>query len=197
MAGNNQTMHRVHYFSGQLLSAQDFQTEQDYFRERLRRHNRLLHGYGVVFGLQVEMAGQDQVVVHPGAALDCMGNELVVPEPTMCRLPDRGKRLYVTLTYTEWLADPAPRLDSAAEGEEIAYTRVVEEVHVDLQATNPARQHAPEHTLPGCGEPHGVALARLLRKADRWKLDKSFQPERARPPQGRQKTSRKRKKKPA
>jgi hypothetical protein len=36
-----------------MLGAADFQAEQDYFREKLKLHNRCLHGYGVVCGLEV------------------------------------------------------------------------------------------------------------------------------------------------
>ena len=45
---------RLNYFFGQMLSVQDFQTEQSFFREKLKLHNRCLHGYGVVCGLLVE-----------------------------------------------------------------------------------------------------------------------------------------------
>lgn len=45
---------RLKYFYGQMLSAQDFQAEQDFFREKLKLHNRCLHGYGTVCGLSVE-----------------------------------------------------------------------------------------------------------------------------------------------
>jgi hypothetical protein len=44
---------RLKYFYGQMLGAYDFQTEQAYFREKLKLHNRCLHGYGVVCGLKV------------------------------------------------------------------------------------------------------------------------------------------------
>ena len=44
---------RVSYFHGQMLGVREFQTEQAYFREKLRLHNRCLHGYGVVCGLEV------------------------------------------------------------------------------------------------------------------------------------------------
>jgi hypothetical protein len=47
-------LRRLKYFYGQLLSAEDFRTEQDFFREKLKLHNRCLHGYGVVCGLLVE-----------------------------------------------------------------------------------------------------------------------------------------------
>jgi len=45
---------RLKYFYGQMLSADDFNLEQAYFREKLKLHNRCLHGYGVVCGLLVE-----------------------------------------------------------------------------------------------------------------------------------------------
>ena len=47
-------LRRLNYFFGQMLSPQDFQTEQSFFREKLKLHNRCLHGYGVVCGLLVK-----------------------------------------------------------------------------------------------------------------------------------------------
>ena len=44
---------RLNYFYGQMLGAADFRAEQQYFREKLKLHNRCLHGYGVVCGLRV------------------------------------------------------------------------------------------------------------------------------------------------
>ena len=44
---------RLRYFYGQMLGAGDFQAEQNYFREKLKLHNRCLHGYGTVCGLMV------------------------------------------------------------------------------------------------------------------------------------------------
>src|SRR5262249_21135885 len=44
---------RLAYFHGQMLGALDLQTEQSYFREKLKLHNRCLHGYGTVCGLKV------------------------------------------------------------------------------------------------------------------------------------------------
>lgn len=42
---------RLNYFFGQMLGVNDFRTEQHYFREKLKLHNRCLHGYGTVCGL--------------------------------------------------------------------------------------------------------------------------------------------------
>jgi hypothetical protein len=70
---------RPRFFQGQLLTAQDFADEQDYFREKLHRHNRLLHGCGVVCGLHVTPAAEGcAVVVSPGYALDPCGDEIVL-----------------------------------------------------------------------------------------------------------------------
>lgn len=50
---------RLRYFYGQMLHSRDLQTEQGYFREKLKLHNRCLHGWGVVCGLEVVPAPPD------------------------------------------------------------------------------------------------------------------------------------------
>jgi hypothetical protein len=47
---------RLRYFYGQMLHARDLQSEQAYFREKLKLHNRCLHGWGVICGLEVTPA---------------------------------------------------------------------------------------------------------------------------------------------
>src|SRR3954454_12953759 len=49
-------LRRLRYFHGQMLSARDFQREQEYFREKLKLRMRCLLGYGVVCGLKIEPA---------------------------------------------------------------------------------------------------------------------------------------------
>jgi len=44
---------RLKYFYGQLLGVHDFQSEQNYYRDKLKLHNRCLHGYGTICGLEV------------------------------------------------------------------------------------------------------------------------------------------------
>lgn len=50
---------RLSYFYGQMLHARDLQREQAYFREKLKLHNRCLHGWGVVCGLRVTLPPPD------------------------------------------------------------------------------------------------------------------------------------------
>ena len=73
---------RPRYFDGQLLTAKDFQEEQDYWRRKLQLHNRFGLGRGVVCGLGVTTlvtAQESGVRVSAGLALDGWGREIVVP----------------------------------------------------------------------------------------------------------------------
>src|SRR5258705_1819179 len=54
---------RLRYFHGQMLVAHDLQTEQDYFREKLKLLNRGLEGYGTVCGLKVMHVPDDPDLV--------------------------------------------------------------------------------------------------------------------------------------
>ena len=76
---------RVRFFTGQVLTADDFTDEQRYHRRRLREHNRFLHGWGVVCGLDVgatPSAGRPwQVTVSPGYAISAQGDPIHVTAP--------------------------------------------------------------------------------------------------------------------
>ncbi|MEU3412095.1 hypothetical protein ABZ760_12665 [Streptomyces sp. NPDC006658] len=72
---------RPRFFAGQLLTEDDLGLLVDYMTAKGRLHNRSLYGPGVVCGLGVTCApcGGGTVAVHPGHALDCAGNDIVVP----------------------------------------------------------------------------------------------------------------------
>lgn len=53
MACDRGAAERPRYYARQLITSDDLTLEQDYFRNRLRLHNRMLHGWGVVCGAQV------------------------------------------------------------------------------------------------------------------------------------------------
>jgi len=44
---------RNNYFTGKFMTGRDFTDEQRYLLGKVRRHNRYLHGSGVVCGLTV------------------------------------------------------------------------------------------------------------------------------------------------
>jgi hypothetical protein len=154
-------LERPRYFAGQLLGVDDLTLEQDYFRQRLRRLNRELHGFGVVRGLDVSVelssgAGK-QVVVTPGFALSASGEEILVCDPQTIALPKDGSRLYVVLLHSERPTAPQP----APNGTE--FTRVEECFAICLE---PA----------AVGD--AVTLARLLHEDGSWRLDPDFAPAR-------------------
>src|SRR4051794_3638913 len=63
---------RPRFFAGQVLTADDLNRLDYYIRGKHRLHNRQLHGWGVVNGLEVtcDACGSGTVVVGCGYALD-------------------------------------------------------------------------------------------------------------------------------
>jgi len=74
---------RNHYHYGQLLDVYHFELETNYFNAKRRLINRLVCGYGVVCGLDVQCGPEDNtIIVTPGVALDKWGREIIVPNAT-------------------------------------------------------------------------------------------------------------------
>ncbi|HUD49016.1 MAG TPA: hypothetical protein VMR33_19450 [Candidatus Baltobacteraceae bacterium] len=70
---------RTRYFAGQLLTDGDLNHEQSYLLAKNRLHNRFLHGWGVVCGMQVVCSECDGwVTVKTGYAIDPCGNDIIV-----------------------------------------------------------------------------------------------------------------------
>jgi hypothetical protein len=165
-------LERVNYVYGQILTVDDFTTEQSYFLERLRRHNRHLHGWGVVSGLTVSV--QDATIfVEPGVAIDCAGNEIHLCSGVRCTLPGDARRLYVTVEFLETPVGlvPIPGEPANADADPLAYTRIREGCQVDLARKDPHSRHAGMGPgTPGCGSQHPITIARLLKAAKGWKV---------------------------
>src|SRR5262245_56214529 len=79
-------LERPRYYSRQLITPSDMTLEQRYFRARLRRHNRLMHGWGAPCGAQVcpvasaatQEAEKWLVRVTPGYILGPQGDEILI-----------------------------------------------------------------------------------------------------------------------
>ena len=73
------------FFCGQLLTDVDLHATVNYVSAKSRLHNRFLFGTGVVCGLTVhcDVCTDTKVVVDPGYALDCLGNDIVVCSPAV------------------------------------------------------------------------------------------------------------------
>jgi len=124
---------RARFYTGRLLTAADLQDEQDYFREKIRLHNRLLHGWGVVTGLKVsECAGT--LTVSAGLALDCAGNELVLAEAKHIALSNVAAKQYVTIQYVEVPTGQQPSATGDAQ-----FSKIREDVRVEITSTASGR----------------------------------------------------------
>jgi hypothetical protein len=109
---------RLNYFTGRLLTADDFELEQRYGMSRHRLVNRLVHGHGVVSGLGVEVAdGGESLRVLPGLAIDALGREIVVPAPSawLAVQPGLGAHALVAIAYAEAPGDSAPTVVDDSE----------------------------------------------------------------------------------
>jgi hypothetical protein len=89
---------RVRYFPRQLITADDMRAEQEYFRDKLRRHNRMLHGWGVVCGGAVTAPqGTDpkwQVGVGRSYVITPNGDEILICDPVVFDLAGDWRQAY-------------------------------------------------------------------------------------------------------
>jgi hypothetical protein len=73
-------MERTRFFPRQLVTPDDLTQDQLYFRDKHLRHNRLLHGWGVVCGARVMKHATDpcKIVVEAGYVLGPYGHEILI-----------------------------------------------------------------------------------------------------------------------
>ena len=91
-------LERPRYFPRQLLTPTEMTLEQTYFRDKLRRHNRLMHGWGVVCGAVVCIVPRSdgngpepwKVKITPGDVLGPYGDEIVIDKTRIIDLRTPG-----------------------------------------------------------------------------------------------------------
>ncbi len=74
-------LERPRYFPRKLITDTEMTLDQEYVRNRLRMHNRMLHGWGVVCGALVRKAAKDKlwtVVVEKGLLLGPYGDDILI-----------------------------------------------------------------------------------------------------------------------
>ncbi len=162
---------RVNFFHGQLLTEKDFTTEQQYFIQKQRNHNRYLHGWGVVSRLAVTVQGTT-VVVDPGVAIDCEGNDIILTRQVEQELPPDGKRLFVLVEYCEIETGAVPTLpEPFPDDGDHTYSRIREGCEVTLSETDPTDGHdGIGPGTPGCGQRHPITIATLIYERSGWKV---------------------------
>jgi hypothetical protein len=163
---------RNNYFFGKLLTAEDFQAEQQYFLEKHRLHNRLLVGFGVVTGLEVstDHSSKDKTVIRidPGLAIDCQGREIMVCELLEISVPVNEDTKYVCIRYAEKETDPIPICDEDG----LRNSRIEESSEITFQGTNPTRGHRRRKSRwLTCAQDHAIPLARLKHTSGGCRVD--------------------------
>jgi hypothetical protein len=103
-----QDLARPRFFAGQLLTEDDLDLLANYVVEKNRLHNRSFFGEGVVCGLMItcDPCGGGKVTVQSGYALDCCGNDVVVPCPQTLDINALVKRLRIEKTGGVDCGDP-------------------------------------------------------------------------------------------
>ena len=179
---------RLQYFFGQVLGPQDFRDEQTYFREKLKLHNRCLHGFGTVCGLEVVAVPpadpcdpsplpHTRVLIRCGLAYDCGGNELIVRRDLrvdlnalLPSLPAHGETdkeddvaftLWLSLAFCEQPADPSrPVLtDACGAAPDCVFGKLRDAVRVRVSLEPPPDESCDSCCSP-CTDPC-VLLARI------------------------------------
>ena len=175
----NDYIKRARYFHGMLMTDRDFKEEQLYHNKKRKLLNQMLHGWGVVCGLKVKTttpAGPN-IIVEPGLALDCNGNEILVceeqtidlsanvcsstqthPQGGLCdvsliEVPDVFKTLYVMIKYDERITDPVPVYAPGGSCEEKVcdYSRTQEGYCIEVWDSLPDN-YLPPPVTPKLGE---------------------------------------------
>ncbi len=90
-AASTTALERTRFFAGQILGPDDLTQDQMYFREKHRRHNRMLHGWGVVCGACVRRGQTNcEVIVEPGYIIGPWGDEIVIDRDVVVDLCRQG-----------------------------------------------------------------------------------------------------------
>ncbi len=157
---------RLRFFNARLLTAGDFALEQNYVRGKQKLHNRALHGFGIVSGLEVAIQS-GKVIVNAGLALDCEGNELVVAEEKALTEPPASlQTAYLNLRFLEQEISEAGTKEA---------TIIREACVLDFagQNFNSNHRHLRGRWL-ACGKCHAITIARLRRIAGGWRVDRRY-----------------------
>jgi hypothetical protein len=139
---------RVRYFPRQLVTADDMTAEQEYFRQKLRRHNRYLHGWGVVCGCAVVLPPTPvtghpwQVVVCPGYLITPQGDEILIGQSATFDVAGDSRQL----------PDPCPNPSPCSPVSSVGTVPSEQQQYVYLAACYTECQTRPVRLHPsGCG----------------------------------------------
>ena len=141
--GGLECLCRPRFFAGQLLTEEDLNRLDHYIVAKQKLHNRYLHGWGVVCGLDVvcDVCGKGSVIVRSGYALAPCGEDVIVCKDSrvpVCELIDACREV----------TDPdclAPTIDRGCDDP------VQQWILAICYDETPSRGVAPLKSSCGCG----------------------------------------------
>jgi hypothetical protein len=150
---------RPEYRPGNYLLPGDLQTGQRYLQQRLRRHNRLLHGPGVVCGMSVVPANDSAypwgVYICPGYAIGPYGDEIELRRRVLLDIedylwtyftaPGLPQIAYAGIRYIEELDKPVAAPVPSCQCDETTYTpsRIKDSYQLAALWANPQESTQP------------------------------------------------------
>ena len=177
---------RPEWQPGSRFTAAACVTEQTYRLQRLRRHNRNMHGWGVLCGLWVAPGADGahpwSVKICPGYAIGPYGDEIEVPNATAVNIEDylwfRPQTFatvalpsiaYIVVRYQEWLDGmvPLPGAPCDCADPEYGASRIGDGYQAGVVWTSPVSIVVPgicdaeSQPCPPCPSSPWVTLARV------------------------------------
>ncbi len=160
---------RPNWGPGGPIDAHQLRMQQLYSAQRLRRHLRLAHGWGVICGLNVVVAGQGDpwsLLICPGYGVSPCGDEILVSRALAFNPRDYlwsqpigaiGARVWISIDAVEdaaaYLPSPPPvcGYDCAESSEQVS--RVADSCRVSISWTAPQFPHAAYNVCAGSSPP--------------------------------------------
>lgn len=141
---------RPRFFAGQILGADDLNRLDGYIRAKTRLHNRQLHGWGVVNGLEVACNPcGGGVSVGCGYALSPCGEDIVVCEAVTVDVCDLIKRCRAAERKTQpCQPNQHPGADGQCGAEEEEWILAIRYAEAPTRGVKPLR---PSESGSGCG----------------------------------------------
>jgi hypothetical protein len=94
---------RIKPVDGMAVTAQVWDEAHAYHFQQQRMHNLLMHGMGIITGLNVVASdpADSSVNIYPGMAIDAQGNMIVLSEPVAFHFGPAQGMLYLVISYEE------------------------------------------------------------------------------------------------
>jgi len=167
------TLKRNNYFKGKLLTAKDFNDEQAYITDKIRRLSHFTNGSGVIEGLKVSASIEgNKINLTAGAAVDTHGNLLYLHQETSFDLPRTLKvNDYIYLRYMERGNERVSLQNEEECSDDCCFNKIEEDceiiLHTDLLTTSPEDICNSEYKNLR-GKRHGHQESSLINASDEY-----------------------------